>query len=308
MRHTLPPLILLTVTTTLRGLEVSLGRLESCGRNGASHIDHALCDPDHLVSPEDSHNINELLKRCGDESGHVKVMVFLAANITLHDNVQATITNPTTTVTTGVIQHSGDGRGGDGDRAKDIDLLREQVVASNNLTTTSSSVILLVAIREPFQMVTWRSDPELHGEPMNTTMEEALQQANTSMDQQYFTSTVVHVAYYLCQSVPVSSSRSQRYIILTVVWIAFLVAFIALLVTVAVVLIKVRYQALAKARAEAELERAQSQRRPAPRASGIQDFTMVSFKSTGHVLLGSTDITAVPAAQDCSSTDNLLVD
>ncbi|XP_063870469.1 uncharacterized protein LOC135105815 isoform X3 [Scylla paramamosain] len=102
------------------------------------------------------------------------------------------------------------------------------------------------------------------------------------------------------------SSWPVRYITLTVTWIAFTVCFAALLLAIAVILIKVRIQAQ-KTREERNREEAgqRTSRLTFPRASDIHNWSHASFKSTGHVLLGTTDIVAVPP-HDCTSTDNLL--
>ncbi|KAG0694455.1 hypothetical protein GWK47_027236 [Chionoecetes opilio] len=156
------------------------------------------------------------------------------------------------------------------------------------------------------KMATWRSDSQ------RFTLLKALHNNTAPLDQQRFTAAVVHVAQDLCQSERVSRSKPQSRIIFTILWIAFTIMFVALLVAIAVVLIRGYREAVGWARTE----EGQQMVRPArsqlfARGSDIQDFSAVSFLSTGHVLLGTMDIAAVMdiavvPQQGCTSTDNLL--
>ncbi|KAK8377632.1 hypothetical protein O3P69_013941 [Scylla paramamosain] len=303
MQSSLVPLFLLLAANTLPGAGLAAEyHLKSCGEGGGSLIDHVLCDPDHLVQPVNRRVVIEVLTRCGEKTGHMP-LVFLAATLP-HDGDAKPTTTPITTTTTGTKQSSGGGGEGDGEGSRGIAHLKELVVAANNLTTTPTPVILLVGVRE--QMAMWWSD-SLNGVLTNATIQEAQQNASHFKDHQLFIDATVQVAWYLCQSSQGSvSSWPVRYITLTVTWIAFTVCFAALLLAIAVILIKVRIQAQ-KTREERNREEAgqRTSRLTFPRASDIHNWSHASFKSTGHVLLGTTDIVAVPP-HDCTSTDNLL--
>ncbi|XP_045101657.1 uncharacterized protein LOC123498539 isoform X2 [Portunus trituberculatus] len=300
MERLLAPLILLLATTTLPGLGAE-HQLESCGDGGGSLIDHVLCDPNHLVQPVNRQVFIEVLTRCGEDTG-LRLLVFLAATLP-HDtgDVEAS-TTPVTTTIMSTKQSSGDGSMG----SRGITHLKERVVAANNLTTTSSPVILLVGVKDQLKMATWWSD-SLSGVLTTSTIQEAQKNASNFMDQQLFIDAIVHVACYLCQSVRGGgNSWSVQQIVLTATWIAFTVSFVVLLLAIAVILIKGRIDAQ---KYRAEKSKAEAGQRASivtfARASDTHDWSRASFKSTGHVLLGTTDIKAVPP-HDCTSTDNLL--
>lgn len=338
--------LLLTATTTTKGLKAGHDNFIPCsgGTTSGSIIDEILCDPDGLVPPVESHNICQLLMKCGEKAGHVRVVMFLAATFTAPDanivrssnsysasafasafpSASASVASTAENVTTE--------DDGDVDDRTSINLLKELVVASYKLngssststtsktnnddnTSTSStafspsSILLVVAIKDPFQVATWHS-AALDGTLTRGAVEDVERRAGTPLDQQYFSSAVVHVAQELCQkSTRPRGSRALRDIALTVVWIAFVAAFFALLLTIVVALLRAHHRAGRSRRVEAGHEQVRRKESSRPFAitstSEIQDLGAVYYKSSGKVLLATMDITAVPP-HNCSSTDNLL--
>ncbi|MPC25665.1 hypothetical protein E2C01_018789 [Portunus trituberculatus] len=296
MERLLAPLILLLATTTLPGLGAE-HQLESCGDGGGSLIDHVLCDPNHLVQPVNRQVFIEVLTRCGEDTG-LRLLVFLAATLP-HDSDVEPSTTPVTTTVMSTKQSSGDGSMG----SRGITHLKERVVAANNLTTTSSPVILLVGVKDQLKMATWWSD-SLSGVLTTSTIQEAQKNASNFMDQQLFIDAIVHVACYLCQQMNPAMPRLT--LTHAIRGPSESAAREGCKKTQAVILIKGRIDAQ---KYRAEKSKAEAGQRASivtfARASDTHDWSRASFKSTGHVLLGTTDIKAVPP-HDCTSTDNLL--
>ncbi|XP_042210817.1 uncharacterized protein LOC121858438 [Homarus americanus] len=249
-----------------------------------------LCDPDRILSRMEYTEMAKKLKKCREDAGtDTHVIVFLAANASFPDD------------------------SGKGDKIARVNTssgerLLKKVVTSYDLTN-KSPVILVVAVKEPFQIVEWVSS-SLTSVLAEEDRQVAMRAAGSIHEvHQHFSTSIFHTLHSFCEVIHWKHERyTTKWIILTVTWIVFVVAFLSGLVVIIICFIKARRSRFKNAPPPRPqgTERSNPGRTNANPLSGdMHELTTLSYRTTEHVLLGTTDITAV-ASHSCASTDNLL--
>ncbi|XP_069942657.1 uncharacterized protein [Cherax quadricarinatus] len=287
----LPPLLpSVTGVNLTSGLPSPWADPEGCGFTYAPTPDlqnNTICDPDHTL-PDDTRLIMEdALTQCRRRAKvDVHLIIFLLHSLMLQDDAV--------------------GESSIGMISSGYDLLQAVVTAYD--LTSKPHVILIVAVNEPFQVEEWQS------ESLSYIISESERQQvlNSTRDLHqllnHFTSSIFHTIQPFCEELSKSTEMyTIRWILMTITWIAFTAIFILGVVCIAVHFIKARRKAIKSLGHGKAGHRVQFQgsRGSRPQSGDLRELTAVSYRSTGHVLLGTTDITAV-TAHNCSSTDNLL--
>lgn len=259
---------------------------EVCGSPSAPTAalhNQTICDPDHLLSPYHRLIMTKMLAKCSKEAVmNTRIIVFLAANLSFPDE---RTTKP---------EESPEER------------LLDMIVASYNLTS-QSSVVQVLAIKDQFKLALWQS-PSLSSVLTNEARQEALNGANAIHNlHESLSASVSQYIFTLCKKIHRDAAGfTTEEIVLTIFWIVFSTFFVLGIIGAAIFFIRLRRSRFKSPQGnEDNVHSAPGQANASTLSGDVNDINAVSYRSTGHVLLGTTDITAV-SAQKCASTDNLL--
>ncbi|XP_047492208.1 uncharacterized protein LOC125041368 [Penaeus chinensis] len=247
--------------------------------------DVKLCDPDNTLPYLHKIMTAELLTMCEDD-GPEGVAVFLL----LVDTVRSRDTKPN-----------------EKQRAKDpVDRLMERAARFYNLTTQKSAVFML-AVQNPLQVKIWRSDTLLDKMP-----EETLENATIYATQVYasytdFPSAVNVFVTELCKSLR-EEEKTRRWGNATdILLILFVGFYISIVITLTVLMIRAfRTRQLDTSSEAGDLRSVPGRHlQQNPLSLELHEYgAMATYTSTGHILLSTTDVTALNTA--CASTEHLL--
>ncbi|KAK3894239.1 hypothetical protein Pcinc_002001 [Petrolisthes cinctipes] len=302
------------------------------------HYNYYVCDPDHTLQYFDRQLVNDTAEHChvGARIENLRVVVFITASLPAFTDAAEEDTNNTNNG--GVMRNNetlymldtGDERGNDGKQktgGKTVAAvlhLEQQILRAynnnNNNNNTSpkqhSPTLFIIVTQKPFQVRVWASaDVDLSESEMRGA-EEAAHASHAAHHHLHTALTLALVS--VCQSIKqkgMNNYYNVHWVVLTVTWIFISLFFIGGLVCVALYLRQAKKTRIRESQTYPEGEvvglhqRASCSRHastsPPPASGDLNSNSTVAYRSTGHVLLGTTDITALPSNR-CSSTDHLL--
>nr|XP_045621082.1 uncharacterized protein LOC123772127 isoform X1 [Procambarus clarkii] len=244
---------------------------------------NTICDPDHTLDEAMRAIMEETLTQCREKtSSHIPIIVFLADFLMFPDGADDPILS--------------------------VEDLLDALVTSYNLPA-HPNVILLVVVNKPFKILEWQSaslSSILPKEALQNVLEGTMAFHGVH---DYFSSTIFHALHPLCEILRrEGGTYTTKYIMLTVTWVVFVIVFGLGLVSIAIYFFKVHHSASKNQLHGEDIHNIRGSRGRSsthPMSGDIRELTTVSYRSTGHVLLGTSDITAL-AVQNCASTDNLI--
>ncbi|KAK4317462.1 hypothetical protein Pmani_011464 [Petrolisthes manimaculis] len=302
-----------------------------CGK-WTEHLHYYVCDPDHTLQDFDRQLVNDTAAHChvGARIENLRVVVFIKASLPAFTDTAEEDTTNTNNV--GVMRDNGtlymldtgDERGKDGKQKTVTSVLHleQQILRAynnNNNNNTSpeqhSPTLFIIVTQKPFQVRVWASaDVDLS----ESEMRGAEEVAHASHAAHHHLHTALTLALVsVCQSIKEKGMNNYtvHWVAFTVTWIFISVFFIGGLVCVALYLRQAKKTRIRESQTYPEGEvvglhqRASCSRyastSPPPASGDLNSNSAVAYRSTGHVLLGATDITALPSNR-CSSTDHLL--